>query len=187
MADRRTHRSISQLSRPRQDILIRSVNFLRCFGNRDRQSIATGQKLRFARCLHDLADDGAEDRVAGRETDAFLDLNLKDGGLSLRAMRMDNDIIQRVTFRRSLKLDAINDRSRQTAWFCAHEQRQQEESTDLALEEATRWSTRCRACSLGAVCSTCFTHNESWPRWPCHSLRAISLVVFRHSCLCSPD
>ena len=57
-------RGITQLSRPRQDILISPVNFVRCFGNRDRQFIATGQKLRFARCLHDLADDGTEDRVA---------------------------------------------------------------------------------------------------------------------------
>ncbi len=39
-------------------------------------------------------------------------------------------------------------RSRQPAWFCAHEQRQQEESTDLALEEASCRSARCRACSL---------------------------------------
>ena len=105
--------------------VLKSDNFVRCLGYRDRQLIATGQKLRFARCLHDLADDGTEDRVFGRETDAFLDLNLKDGGLSLRVMRMDDDIIQRVTFGRPLKFDAIDNRTRQPAWFCAHEHRQQ--------------------------------------------------------------
>jgi hypothetical protein len=63
-------------------------------------------------------------------------------------MRMDNNIIQRVTFGRPLKFDAIDNRSWQPAWFCAREQRQQEESTDLALEEASCWSTRCRARSL---------------------------------------
>jgi hypothetical protein len=85
---------------------------------------------------HDLADDGAEDRIAGRESDAFLDLNLKDSGISLRVIRMDDDVIQRVTFGRPLKFDAIDNRSRQPARFCAHEQRQQEESTNLAFEEA---------------------------------------------------
>ena len=118
-------------------------------GHIHRRDDCRAGKLRFAWCLRDLADDGTEDRIAGREIDAFLDLNLKDGGLSLHVVRMNDDVIQRMPLGRSLEFNTINNRSRQSSRFCAHEEREQEGGADLAFKKAACWAGGCRACSLG--------------------------------------
>lgn len=70
------------------------------------------QELRFARNLGDLAHDGAEDRVARRESDVPFDLHFENRGVTLCVVRIDDDVIQRMSLGRPLEFHPIDGRSR---------------------------------------------------------------------------
>ncbi len=65
--------------------------------------------------------------------------------ISLCVVRVDDHIIQRMPFCRSLKCDAINDRSRKAARVRPDQHRQQIRRADLALKMAS-----CRSACCGA-------------------------------------
>src|SRR5262249_9504231 len=106
---------VSQLSCPGQHVLVSSINLPRRSGSRNCKLVAAGPKIRSARGLDDLAHDRLEYRVAGRKSDASLDLDLKHSGISARIVSVDNNVVERPALARALQLDTVDHRTGQAA------------------------------------------------------------------------
>ena len=108
-------------------------------------------ELRLARRLRYLPDHFAENLVAWSEGHPFLYLNLQCGRVSLGIVRIDDNIVERMSLGRSLAGYAIDGRPRQASGFCADQHRKQVGSADLAFEMASGGSGRCCACYVRQV------------------------------------
>src|SRR5262249_49873936 len=98
-----------------QHVLIGTVDLPRRSGNCDRKLVAAGPEIRSVRSLDDLAHDRAEDRVAGRKSDASLDLDLENSGIAARLVSVDDNGVERPALRRPLQLNAVDHSAGQAA------------------------------------------------------------------------
>jgi hypothetical protein len=62
---------------------------------------------------------------------------------------LNDDVIERVSFARALKLYPIDDRTGQPSGFRTSEHRQQVSSAHLSFEQAAGGAARCRTCAPG--------------------------------------
>ena len=121
--------------------MVRAIDLAGRASDRYCQFVPTVAEVGEARGLRDLCNDRVKDGITGRERDAALDLYFEDGGIPNRVMGVNHNIVKRMSFGRSLKLDAIDCCSGQATWFRTCQQRQQIVSSDLALEVAAGRST----------------------------------------------
>jgi hypothetical protein len=104
--------------------------------------------------------------VTCREGDAFLYLNLQSGRFPQSVVRVDHDIVERMSLGGSLECDAIDGRPRQASGFRRHQHREQVSGPHLAFEAASCGSGRCWACHLrqGSSC-LCGEHGKNYRRF----------------------
>ena len=95
--------------RPRQDVLIGSGDLSRPTGDRHRELMIGGPKCRCSGRFGNLANDLPKHAIRRREGDAAFDLNFQQSRASLVVVGVYDNVIERMTPRTSLKLDAVND------------------------------------------------------------------------------
>lgn len=106
---------VSDLTRPGQDILIRSVDLSGSRRCGDTQLVIRCPELRLRCCLGNLPHDLPEDRVFRSERNRSLDLDFEGRGFSRSVMSSDDYVIEVHALRGTLHLDPVDDRSRQAA------------------------------------------------------------------------
>ena len=104
---------------------------------------------RFGNLRHGITENG----VARGEGDGPLDLNLENRRVAPRVLRVHDDIVERMTFSRALKLCARNRGAGQASRLGTDEHGQQVVRADLALEVAAGGAACCRAGGVGSQSS----------------------------------
>ena len=98
---------IAKLPCPGQDVLDRTADLPGSLRRGHGQFVPGDPEISTIRRLDHLRDNGAKGGVRRSEGDAALDLNLKHGRMALRIMGVNDDVIERAPFGRSLTLDSI--------------------------------------------------------------------------------
>src|SRR5215470_10223167 len=146
---------VADLARPRQDVLVGSIDLARCAGRRDTEFVARAPEVGPPRGFHDLLDHRSERRVARREADCTLDLDLQNTGDAPSIAGENGHVIEGASSGCSLELDQVDGRAGEAAGFVSGEHSEQVELANLALEVAAGRSARrwagCASCHVLSI------------------------------------
>jgi hypothetical protein len=111
-----------QLPRPCQDILVGAVNLAGSSGNRNCKFVPAGPEGWEAINLTDLPHNSSEHRICRRKGAATFDLDLQNDRIPATVVSVHDNIVERMTFSRPLKLDSVNPVAGQASGFIASQQ-----------------------------------------------------------------